>query len=61
MIVNNVTNYEKRGKTRASEARFVFFSGAIGIGFASHWLKKWREFHQPIAERSNAKEKNTQN
>ena len=22
--------------------------GTIGFGFASHWLRKWREFYQPI-------------
>ena len=26
-----------------------------GIGFASHWLTKWREFCWPITERSNVK------
>ena len=25
---------------------------AIGIGFASHWLKKWREFCSPIQNQS---------
>ena len=32
---------------------------AIGFGFASHWLRKWREFCQPITERSKAKPKQT--
>ena len=27
--------------------------GAIGIGFASHWLKNWRESFKPITKRSN--------
>ena len=27
--------------------------GAIGFGFASHWLKNWREAFKPIAKRSN--------
>ena len=27
--------------------------GAIGFGFASHWLKNWREFFKPITKRSN--------
>jgi len=27
--------------------------GAIGYGFASHWLKKWRESFKPITKRSN--------
>ena len=27
--------------------------GAIGFGFASHWLKNWRESLKPITTRSN--------
>ena len=27
--------------------------GATGFGFASHWLKKWRESFKPISKRSN--------
>ena len=27
--------------------------GAIGFGFASHWLKNWRESFKPITQRSN--------
>ena len=27
--------------------------GAIGFGFASHWLKNWRESFKPITKRSN--------
>ena len=27
--------------------------GAIGFGFASNWLKNWRESFKPIIERSN--------
>ena len=27
--------------------------GASGFGFASHWLKNWRESSGPIAKRSN--------
>ena len=27
--------------------------GAIGFGFASHWLKNWREPFKPITKRSN--------
>ena len=27
--------------------------GAIGFGFASHWLKNWRESFTPITKRSN--------
>ena len=27
--------------------------GAIGFGFASHWLKNWREIFKPITKHSN--------
>ena len=27
--------------------------GAIGFGFASHWLKNWRESSKPITKHSN--------
>ena len=27
--------------------------GAIGLGFASHWLKKWHESLKPITKLSN--------
>ena len=27
--------------------------GKIGFGFASHWLKNWRESFNPITKRSN--------
>ena len=27
--------------------------GAIGFGFASHWLKNWRESSKPITKRCN--------
>ena len=33
----------------------------IGFGFASHWLKKWREFCWPITGRSKAKLKQLPN
>ena len=27
--------------------------GAIGFGFASHWLKNWRDSFKPVTKRSN--------
>ena len=36
---------EAREKSRAY--------GAIGFGFASHWLKNWRDSFDPITKRSN--------
>ena len=36
------------------EAREILrVHGAIGFGFASHWLKNWRESFKPITKRSN--------
>ena len=32
--------------------------GAIGFGFASHWLKNWRDSFKPITKRSNRKSSN---
>ena len=38
----------------APEAREISrVHGAIGFGFASHWLKNWRESFKPITKRSN--------
>ena len=37
----------KRGKNHAYMARLA------GFGFASHWLKNWRESFNPIIKRSN--------
>ena len=30
---------------------------AVGFGFASDWLRRWREIFKPITERSKAKPK----
>ena len=38
-------SHEAREKSRVH--------GAIGFGFASHWLKNWRESLKPITKRSN--------
>ena len=35
--------------------------GTIGFGLTSYWLRKWREFYQPITARSNAKPKQKRN
>ena len=40
----------KRGKKACDQV-------AIGLGFASDWLSRWREFYKPITERSKAKPK----
>ena len=33
--------------------------GAMGFGFASHWLKNWRESFKPITKRSNRNHEST--
>ena len=38
-------SFKAREKSRAH--------GGIGFGFASHWLKNWRESFKPITKRSN--------
>ena len=38
-------SHEAREKSRVH--------GVIGFGFASHWLKNWRDSFKPIAKRSN--------
>ena len=37
----------------AHEKSRVHVHGAIGFGFASHWLKNWRDSFKPITKRSN--------
>ena len=40
-----------RNSPKAREKLRVY--GAIGFGFASHWLKNWRESFKPITKCSN--------
>ena len=41
---------EIESKRRKNHA---YMHGATGFGFASHWLKNWRESFKPITKRSN--------
>ena len=41
----NQSQFEAREKSRVH--------GVIGFGFASHWLKNWRESFRPITKLSN--------
>jgi len=45
LLAITCSSLEAREKSRAH--------GAIGFGFASHWLKNWRESFKPITKRSN--------
>ena len=51
----HVTGAKRQARENACER------GTIRFNFASHQLKKWREFCQPITERSKAKLKQTRN
>ena len=44
-LASTCNSLEAREKSRVH--------GAIGFGFASHWLKNWRESFKPITKRSN--------
>ena len=44
-IPSNCNSLKAREKSRVH--------GAIDFGFASHWLKNWRESFKPITKRSN--------
>ena len=37
----------------------LIMQGAIGFGFASHWLKNWHEILKPITKCSNCKRVST--
>ena len=45
LAITNCNSLEAREKSRVNVA--------IGFGFASHWLKNWRESFKPITKRSN--------
>ena len=44
-LANTCNSLEAREKSRVD--------GAIGFGFASHWLKNWRKSFKPITRHSN--------
>ena len=45
LAINTCNSLKAREKSR--------LHGAIAFGFASHWLKNWRESFKPIIKRSN--------
>ena len=45
----------KYTRTRRKAREKVCERVTIGFGFTSDWMKKWREFFKPIAQRSNTK------
>ena len=60
------TNHNRRKKQRDEQITLLTITfkslkareksrvhGAIGFGFASHWLKNWRESFKPITKRSD--------
>ena len=49
----NFSDQSQETKTKPKKAREnERVQLVIGFDFASHWLRKWREFCQPIKERS---------
>ena len=55
----NPSEFEVITCTRRQARENARVQVAIDFGFASHWLRKWREFCQPIIERRKAKRKQT--
>ena len=53
----NQSEFEANACNRRQARENACERGTIGFGFDSHWLKKWREFCEPITERSKAKPK----
>ena len=53
----NQSEFEANTCNRRQVRENACEQGTIGFGFTSYWLRKWREFYQPITERSNAKPK----
>ena len=51
MMIQSQFLANTRNSIKAREKSHV--QGAIGLGFASHWLKNWRESFKPITKRSN--------
>ena len=41
-----------------TEREKSYVQGEIGFGFASHWLKNWREILKPITKRGKSKSRN---
>ena len=46
-------------RRQARENAHVELAISLVLVFASHWLRKWREYCQPITEQSNAKPNET--
>ena len=55
------SEFEANTCNRRQAREKAYERGTIGLGFSFHWLRNWREFWQPITERSKAKPKQTRN
>ena len=53
----NQSEFEANTRNRRQARENACERGTVGFGSASHWLRKWREFWQPIIERREANEK----
>ena len=49
----NQSEFEVKAFNLLKAREYSRLPGAIGFGFASHWLKNWRETFKPITKRSN--------
>ena len=57
----NQSEFKANTRNRRQAREKACERGTIGFGFTSYWLRKWREFYQPITEHSNAKPKQKHN
>ena len=57
----NQSEFEKNTCNRRQARENACERGTIGFGFASYWLKKWRQFRQPITACSEGKPRQTRN
>ena len=57
----NQSEFEDNACNRRQARENACERGTIGFGLISHWLKKWREFCEPITERRKAKPKQLPN
>ena len=54
----NQSEFEAKTCNRRQARENACERGTIGLGFAFHWLRTWREFCQPIIERGTTVKEN---
>ena len=48
----NQSEFKANTRNRRQVLENTCERGTIGFGFTSYWLRKWREFYQPITDKS---------